>query len=845
MPATMIAAVEDLGNHCDDCFSPLTLPFPVQFYGESYGKAVVSSNGNIQFSPESASHDSTCLPNPTLETAIMLYQGDLDTSGPGEGIFSTTLGTAPDRTFVLEWRTHYAGRQGTSNEELIFSESSSTISMVYGANADDGTGEVSGMQFEQGPEYSQYSCHTPDLIAGRKIIWTWWPPIIICTPTPTRTPTRTPTATPTACVTTVLSNGFETGTLEGYTSVVATCVPGGCGWVNTTTASHLGTRSMFAPDVNDPSDQALTSPPFVVPGGGPLLKFWHRYRLEHPLWDGGELEIKVGSGPWATVTPSTISPPYPPGVIPGSFSNPLVGKQAWTNQNPSWPAFDQVTVGLAAYTGSSVQFRFRLGTDHGNAGLGPALGWWIDDISVTAACSTPTPGPTCTVAPTGMTYWYPLDETTGTTSAELVGAKNGTWHNAPVPNIGQYVLNSLSFNGANQWVDVPGVNSPALGTGNFSIDAWIKVPPSALGATQVFIDNRSWAPRGIEFFIAGGRLGFQMADAVAPPPGYTNYIAPVTNPYPTDGQWHLAAVTVNRATNGGTLTVDAVPVLTFTPRLGTLSGGAPLWLGRHHPNASLPFDLWFTGSLDEVEFFNRALSAGEVAAIYNARQYGKCKSGIPPATPTPHPCNWCYSDVPLGSTFYPYVSYLAYQGVISGYADGTFRPFNNITRGQIAKVVANAAGFSETPSGQTFTDVPTTNPFYVWIEQMAGRGIIAGYTCGGPNEPCDAQRRPYFRPGSDATRAQLAKIVVLAATYPDVPSGQTFSDVPTTHPFYVWIEVMAGRSIISGYNCGSPGEPCDPANRPYFRPYNSVTRGQGAKIVRNTFAPDCDALPAP
>ena len=32
---------------------------------------------------------------------------------------------------------------------------------------------------------------------------------------------------------------------------------------------------------------------------------------------------------------------------------------------------------------------------------------------------------------------------------------------------------------------------------------------------------------------------------------------------------------------------------------------------------------------------------------------------------------------------------MAAQGIIGGYADGTFRPGNNITRGQMAKILYN------------------------------------------------------------------------------------------------------------------------------------------------------------
>ena len=87
-----------------------------------------------------------------------------------------------------------------------------------------------------------------------------------------------------------------------------------------------------------------------------------------------------------------------------------------------------------------------------------------------------------------------------------------------------------------------------------------------------------------------------------------------------------------------------------------------------------------------------------------------------------------------------------------------FRPFANATRGQTSKIVSNAAGFKEEPTAQTFEDVPTTHTFYREIQRLASRGIMAGYPCGGPGEPC-LSGRPYFRPQNNVTRGQSAKIV--------------------------------------------------------------------------------------
>ncbi|HEX9987134.1 MAG TPA: PQQ-dependent sugar dehydrogenase [Chloroflexia bacterium] len=220
----------------------------------------------------------------------------------------------------------------------------------------------------------------------------------------------------------------------------------------------------------------------------------------------------------------------------------------------------------------------------------------------------------------------------------------------------------------------------------------------------------------------------------------------------------------------------------------------------------------------------------------------------------PQGCASPFADVPAGNDFYAGTTCLACRNIVSGYACGGptepcdpansayFRPNGPITRGQIAKIVSESAGFNETPGGQVFEDVPTDNTFYAWIGRLAGRGIMGGYPCGGANEPCVAPaNRPYFRPNGDATRGQLAKIVSNAKGYSDTPTGQRFEDVPPSNPFYVWIERLASRGAMSGYECGGAGEPCvAPGNRPYFRWGASVTRGQSVKIVANTFFPGCD-----
>ncbi|MEO6456930.1 MAG: S-layer homology domain-containing protein, partial [Chloroflexia bacterium] len=156
-----------------------------------------------------------------------------------------------------------------------------------------------------------------------------------------------------------------------------------------------------------------------------------------------------------------------------------------------------------------------------------------------------------------------------------------------------------------------------------------------------------------------------------------------------------------------------------------------------------------------------ALTSQNVWAVGIVQPQG---ASVPSRTLIEHYSLDQFGDVPPSNTFYPNVQCLACRGIISGYSDGTFRPNNPVTRGQLAKIVSNSAGFSEAVSGQTFQDVPPTHTFYEFIERLTNRGYMTGYVCGGPGEPC-IENRPYFRPQANATRGQTSKIVSNAAGF--------------------------------------------------------------------------------
>jgi hypothetical protein len=112
-------------------------------------------------------------------------------------------------------------------------------------------------------------------------------------------------------------------------------------------------------------------------------------------------------------------------------------------------------------------------------------------------------------------------------------------------------------------------------------------------------------------------------------------------------------------------------------------------------------------------------------------------------------------DVPRDHPFYTYIETAFSRGIISGYADGSFRPGNNVTRGQLSKIIVLAEAWPvNTAGGPHFSDVPVGSTFYDYVETAYNRSVISGYADG------------TFRPGNNATRGQISKIVYAAITSP-------------------------------------------------------------------------------
>ena len=103
-----------------------------------------------------------------------------------------------------------------------------------------------------------------------------------------------------------------------------------------------------------------------------------------------------------------------------------------------------------------------------------------------------------------------------------------------------------------------------------------------------------------------------------------------------------------------------------------------------------------------------------------------------------------YTDVNAGDWFNNAISTLSNAGIVTGYNDGTFRPNQPITRGEMAKIIANFANLNK--GTKSFTDL-SGHWSKSYVELAAGNGWIAGYPDGS------------FRPDQKITRAETVTMI--------------------------------------------------------------------------------------
>ncbi len=182
-----------------------------------------------------------------------------------------------------------------------------------------------------------------------------------------------------------------------------------------------------------------------------------------------------------------------------------------------------------------------------------------------------------------------------------------------------------------------------------------------------------------------------------------------------------------------------------------------------------------------------------------------------------------FADVPTSNIFYAFVENVFHNRITAGGACGGYCPVDATLRKQMAVFVLKAndgPAYLPPPATGVFNDVSAGDPFARWIEELFRRGVVAGCaTPGGPN----------YCPDAPVLRQQMAVFLLRTregSTYVPPACSGDFDDVPCPSLFADWIEDLAGRGIAAG---------CGGAN---YCPSNATTRGQMAPFLVKTFGLD-------
>jgi hypothetical protein len=90
-----------------------------------------------------------------------------------------------------------------------------------------------------------------------------------------------------------------------------------------------------------------------------------------------------------------------------------------------------------------------------------------------------------------------------------------------------------------------------------------------------------------------------------------------------------------------------------------------------------------------------------------------------------------FTDVTITNPFCFDIEWMADEGLTTGFPDGTFRPGDTITRQALAAFLWRLVGEPEpAPDAPTFDDVPESHPFHEAISWLAGEGITTGFDDG-------------------------------------------------------------------------------------------------------------------
>jgi prepilin-type N-terminal cleavage/methylation domain-containing protein len=212
----------------------------------------------------------------------------------------------------------------------------------------------------------------------------------------------------------------------------------------------------------------------------------------------------------------------------------------------------------------------------------------------------------------GLVGYWPFNEGTGTSAADASGSgNNGSFSGSPTWQTNCKVGVCLNFPSGTHTVTVPHNSSISL-SNSLTITAWIKMNSLPVGSPHpIYKGPAGGTSANYHWYFCGNACGSNNVFRWYAGAGGSWQQISGASPTLSTGTWNLMSITYT--TSGGRLYWNGVAVGSLT------ASGA---LGTNTSNLSIGND-GISGAdfvMDDVRIYNRALSAAEIAAIYNATQ---------------------------------------------------------------------------------------------------------------------------------------------------------------------------------------------------------------------------------
>jgi len=311
--------------------------------------------------------------------------------------------------------------------------------------------------------------------------------------------------------------------------------------------------------------------------------------------------------------------------------------------------------------------------------------------------------------PVGLIAWYrgegnSLDQT----GQNPATARNITYVNGKVGR-------AFNFNGTTSSLQVS--DSATLHPTSFTIEGWFNL--NTRSGVQMLVSKPLGTVAGNSFalYYNEGTLRFYIADNAAGSEINASYPAAA-------GTWHHVAATFNNSANTQTIFVDGAQVATGTTTITPAYDTSPVLIGYEIDYGQASY--YFPGKMDELAFFNRALTATEIGAIANAGSAGMQDPNAPTITSFTPTSGMVGTSVIItgtrltgGSVFFNGV-----RATVNTNLSSATRLVVTVPTGATTGTIRIVTATGTATSIANFTVTPTPNPAIVTNTNDSGAGSL-------------------------------------------------------------------------------------------------------------------------